>query len=293
MNIRIALGFALALCATPVLAQNCTTYPYDLTNGQTADADQVMANFASILSCANSQLAHSGVNSDITQLLSVTNLAFAPANSNITSLTGLTTPLAVTEGGTGANNASNARTNLGLGTAAVENLLGSVVDDGAGNLTVGNSGVVAGSYTNPLLNISADGRITSATSTASSASAATAGQMEAGTSNTVFASPNNLQYSQNAVRAWVGFQYNGGLTVFGSYNIASVSRTNSTTYQITLAAGLNFSDGEMFCLGNDGGAPIAIAPQTGVVGVSAVITVNTPSDPTDHAECMVVGQTTN
>lgn len=42
-------------------------------------------------------------------------------NSDITSLTGLTTPLDITQGGTGAGNAINARTNLGLGTLATQN----------------------------------------------------------------------------------------------------------------------------------------------------------------------------
>jgi hypothetical protein len=43
------------------------------------------------------------------------------ANSDITSITGLTTPLSVTQGGTGGNTPAAGRTALGLGTVAVEN----------------------------------------------------------------------------------------------------------------------------------------------------------------------------
>lgn len=43
------------------------------------------------------------------------------ANNDITSLSGLTTPLSVTQGGTGSNSESGARTKLGLGTSATRN----------------------------------------------------------------------------------------------------------------------------------------------------------------------------
>lgn len=238
MKLRIALA-ALVLSAAPALAQNCPGYPYDLTNGQTADATQVMANFNAILACANSQLAHSGVNSDITQLLNVTNLAFAPVNSNITEIDGLTTPLAVTEGGTGASSASPARTNLGLGTAAVENLLGDVIDDGGGNLTVGNSGVVAGSYTNPAINISADGRITSASSGSGPSSFAT-------------------------VRAWVTFNdVAGTITVFSSYNVSGVTRVAAGDYTIQTSGGVSFSGGGLVCSASETSSPPLVCQMNG------------------------------
>ena len=44
------------------------------------------------------------------------------ANNDITSLSGLTTALSVTQGGTGSTNASGARTNLGLGNSATRNV---------------------------------------------------------------------------------------------------------------------------------------------------------------------------
>jgi hypothetical protein len=51
-------GFVAMLClANTALAQTCPSYTYTLSNGQTADANQVMANFNSILNCANNSLA--------------------------------------------------------------------------------------------------------------------------------------------------------------------------------------------------------------------------------------------
>lgn len=76
------------------------TLPVILQNGTVADADQVMADFNAIVAAVNTNAAHNG------------------ANSDITSLTGLTTPLPISEGGTGAATASGARDNLGI-TAAL------------------------------------------------------------------------------------------------------------------------------------------------------------------------------
>lgn len=62
-------------------AQVIPSLPYNLTNGTIADANQVMANFNQIVSSTN------------------TNAANAGANTNITALLGLTTPLAPSVGG--------------------------------------------------------------------------------------------------------------------------------------------------------------------------------------------------
>ena len=58
-------------------------YPFNLLNGTIADATQVMADFDSVKNAVNSGAAANG------------------ANSDITSLTGLTTPLSIAQGGTG------------------------------------------------------------------------------------------------------------------------------------------------------------------------------------------------
>lgn len=65
------------------------TLPYTIANGQAIDASPVMGNFNAL---ANVAPAPSG-----------TVAAASGANSDITSLTGLTTPLSTAQGGTGAN----------------------------------------------------------------------------------------------------------------------------------------------------------------------------------------------
>ena len=69
--------------------------PYTLTNGTNADATQVMANFNSLVTNINAHAAESG------------------ANTSITSLGGLTTPITIPQGGTGGTTAAGARTSLG------------------------------------------------------------------------------------------------------------------------------------------------------------------------------------
>ncbi len=74
------LGFLLALLAGPAFA-SCPAYPFALTNGTTADANQVMANFNAIQTCVNA-------------------------------LPTVAVPITIVNGGTGATTAGGAATNL-------------------------------------------------------------------------------------------------------------------------------------------------------------------------------------
>ena len=76
------ISFLLALMlASPVQAQIVNTLPFQLQNGTTADATQVMADFNQIVNNTNANAAKNG------------------ANFDITSLNGLTTPLPASSGG--------------------------------------------------------------------------------------------------------------------------------------------------------------------------------------------------
>ena len=72
---------AMLLGITTAQAQIVGTLPYQLLNGQNADASQVMANYNYIISQVNANAAKAG------------------ANSNITSLSGLVVPLSPGQGG--------------------------------------------------------------------------------------------------------------------------------------------------------------------------------------------------
>lgn len=70
--------------------------------------------------------------------------ASSGANNDISSLTGLTTPLSVAQGGTGSTTASGARTNLGLGTMATQNANNIAVTGGTMNAVAITGGSVSG-----------------------------------------------------------------------------------------------------------------------------------------------------
>lgn len=72
----------LVAMLTPAWATIIGALPYTLTNGSTADATQVMANYNKIITDTNANAAHNGVNSDIT------------------ALTALSTPITPAQGGT-------------------------------------------------------------------------------------------------------------------------------------------------------------------------------------------------
>ena len=62
------LCLLVAFAAAPARAAICPSPPYNLTNGTTADAGQVMSNFNSLVTCVNTNAAATGANTSITSL---------------------------------------------------------------------------------------------------------------------------------------------------------------------------------------------------------------------------------
>jgi hypothetical protein len=90
------------------------------TNAQIADTKLAQISTAGVVSgAALTALTSVPGGAGVIPAANLTSVAQKGANSDITSLSGLTTPLSIAQGGTGAATAANARTALGLGTAAV------------------------------------------------------------------------------------------------------------------------------------------------------------------------------
>jgi len=53
----VSIGLLSLLSTSAAYAANCSAYTYTLTNGTSADANQVMSNFNNILNCGNNNLA--------------------------------------------------------------------------------------------------------------------------------------------------------------------------------------------------------------------------------------------
>jgi hypothetical protein len=121
---RFLAAFLIWLGLSTAQAQIIGSLPYTLTNGTTADAGQVMANYAYIISQVNANAAKAG------------------ANSNITSIVGLTTPLAKGQGGSATYVGGTS-----TGTANVQAVATGITPAGF-TLSAGNTVEFIAGYTN-------------------------------------------------------------------------------------------------------------------------------------------------
>jgi hypothetical protein len=138
---KLLLALALLLLPATANATVSCSVPFNLTNGTTADATQVMANYNAILACLSTGAASSGSNSDITSLNGLTT-PITPAQGGAIGLCGAT-------GFTAKNNAGtpNTQIDIAFSQAVVVTPSNKVLQygvNGAVTLNLGTAGVVNG-----------------------------------------------------------------------------------------------------------------------------------------------------
>lgn len=166
---RFFFGLCAALWLTTAQANVPCTLPFALQNNTIADATQVMANYNALVTC-------------------LTNAAAAGANSDITSLLGLTTPVPYTAGGSSTYIAG---TSTGSANAQV---VASPTPTGF-SLTAGKTIVFIAGFTNTgaaQINVATQGLTNVFRMTPSGAQALTGGEIVAG--NLTFATYDGTQF---------------------------------------------------------------------------------------------------
>ena len=218
----------LSLLAGAAHAGSCNPYPYTLVNGQLADANQVMADFNLIRNCALNNLASNG------------------ANSDITSLNGLLTPLSVAQGGTG-NTSGTSPTATALTPGGTIAMTGDVTYTsptftGANITAAGTLATVngsPGSFANATLTVNGKGLVTAAsaspagtTSVAGPVPLATGAQVITGTDTTHATTPASLTTQQSLATSGY-YTLPGGLIVEWASLSSVPGGSNAETFPFT------------------------------------------------------------
>lgn len=207
---KLLCAIALYLLATfGAQAGVSCSLPFNLLNGTTADASQVMANYNAILACLANSTAESG------------------ANSSITALLGLTTPLAPNEGGSTTFIATSASTG-----AANAQIVGSSLPSNF-NLTTNYTVVFVAGYTNtgPMTLLVNSQTVASTTSPVCSSGTCPPSLYRSTPSGPQPMTGGEVQAGQIVVARWDGTYFEQGdqTAQFGGYGPATTLASSSTT----------------------------------------------------------------
>jgi len=145
----LAAAIALAFAMTSAASASCPSLPYTLSNGQTADATQVMANYEALRNCLNSPSDASAISGPGGGVVTIQNpSATSDYNFNLPVDAGVTGDLLTSGGGAGS---PNTWTTPGADLAIVGT-----------TLNLGTTAVTAGSYTLSNITVDTKGRIIAA-----------------------------------------------------------------------------------------------------------------------------------
>jgi hypothetical protein len=188
--------------------------------------------------------------------------SIATQNSNSVTITGGSitgiTDLAITDGGTGASTAANARTNLGLvigtdvqaydATILKSANIGSTVQAYDADIpTVSASQAEMEAGTETALRSMSPLRVKQAiTANAPTPTIASTAEAQAGTNNTNFITPLRMREGFNAsgtapvyaCRAWVNFNGTGTVAIRGSGNVSSITDNGTGNYTVNFTTAM-------------------------------------------------------
>jgi len=222
-------------------------YPDILQNGTAADATQVMADFYQIQNDVNANAAANG------------------ANSDITSLTGLTTPLGVSYGGTGGSSAAAALTALGAAPLASPVFTG---DPQCPTPATGDNdtSIATTAFVVAALGLAGFAPLNSPVFTGDpKVPTASPGDNDTSAASTAFVTA-AIAAIPTPIKAWVVFNGVSGVAIAASFNIASIVRNSVGDYTLNFSNALadaNYAVATSFRFQGSGGInQAAINPLT-------------------------------